>query len=272
MTTEAKLLAGSDRGSWTRKGRKQGAPSASAAGSRNPESARRTAALWLSICAALLAACGLGQNSPPRARILFIGNSYTYFNDGVDHELEGLAPTAATARLAQAGYSLEDHWNDGEAVSLIQDGSWDYVVLQEQSQRPVLDQARFYNFARALNGTIRETGAQTILMMTWERPDSVSGGVNTANLAAAYNQVGERLGARVAPIGLAFARSRIERPSLVLYSEDGHPTVFGTYLAACVLYGVVYGETPFGNSYAGSGITADDAAYLQQVAAETLGY
>jgi hypothetical protein len=209
----------------------------------------------------LFAACGLGhaQESSPSARVLFIGNSYTFYNHGLDHELEGLAPTAIAASLAKAGYSLEDHWQDGEAVSLIQNGPWDYVVLQEQSQRPVLDQAEFYDFARALDSTIRDRGAQTILLMTWERPDSLSSGVTTANLAVAYDHVSEDLGATVAPVGLAFARSHIQRPGLILYSEDGHPTVFGTYLAACVLYGVIFGKTPVGNAYVGAGMTASEA-------------
>ena len=142
------------------------------------------------MCSALvLASCslGLGQDSQPTAHILFIGNSYTFFNDGIDHELEGLAPTVMATSLAKAGYSLKDHWTDEETVPMIQDGLWDYVVLQEQSQRPVLDPAGFLFFARALDGTIRDSGAQTILMMTWERPDSASGGVTTANLAVAYD-------------------------------------------------------------------------------------
>lgn len=240
-----------------------------------PTMAGRKFYRWLSICSALiLAACSLGPGraSSPSARVLFIGNSYTFYNKGVDHELKGLAPTAIATSVAKPGYSLEDHWNDGEAVSVIQDGPWDFVVLQEQSQRPALDQASFYNFARALDAEIRNSGAQTILMMTWERPDSVSAGVTTTNLAIAYDQVGRELGVKVAPVGLAFARSRIQRPDLRLYSDDGHPTAYGTYLAACVLYGTVFGESPLGNPYVSSGITPSDAAFLQQTAAETLGY
>ena len=108
--------------------------------------------------------------------------------------------------------------------------------------------------------------------MTWERPDSVAGGVTTAALASAYDAVAAQLGTRVAPAGQAFARSLLQRPDLPLYSQDGHPTEAGTYLAACVLYGVIFQKTPVGNSYVGPGVTKDDAAYLQQVAAETLGF
>ena len=108
--------------------------------------------------------------------------------------------------------------------------------------------------------------------MTWERPDSISYGVTTANLAAAYNAIGTELGAKVAPAGLAFALSLRERPDLLLYSQDGHPTVYGTYLAACVLYGTIFGRSPVGNPYSDPSITAEMRAYLQHIAAESLGY
>ena len=236
--------------------------------------ARRTPKLWLSLCLAIvLAGCGSrqAQDASPSTRVLFIGNSYTYYNGGLDNELEGLAPTVTAESFAKAGYSLQDHWNDAQAISTIQDGQWDYVVVQEQSQRPVTDQAGFYEFGRDLDVLVRDSGAQTVLMMTWERPDSVSFGVTSMNLAIAYDQLGKELGAKVAPVGLAFASSRILRPDLVLYSADGHPSVLGTYLAACVIYRAVLGETPLGNPYISQGMTARDAAYLQQVAADTLG-
>lgn len=145
--------------------------------------------LLVSCSALVLSFCTLwpGQNTLPAARILVIGNSYTFSNRGIDNELQGLAPSASIARLAKPGYSRE-------------------------------------------------------------------------------------LGATVAPVGLAFARSRIERPDLVLYSSDGHPTSQGSYLAACVLYGVIFGESPLGNSYRGGQGNMDDARHLQRVASETLGY
>ena len=61
----------------------------------------------------LLAACAA---PPPTARVLFIGNSYTYVNGGVDRQLAGLAPTIATRQLAISGYTLERHWTDGQDV------------------------------------------------------------------------------------------------------------------------------------------------------------
>jgi len=51
-------------------------------------------------------------------------------------------------------------------------------------------------------------------------------------LQIAYNLAGAELNAKVAPAGLAFAQALRQRPDLALYSQDGHPTMVGTYLAA----------------------------------------
>ncbi len=217
---------------------------------------------------AALAAC------PCRAatQVLFVGNSYTYFNGGLDKQLEGLAPSIRTARVVAGGYTLERHWADGRALQKIRAGGWDYVVLQEQSQAPILDRVEFRDFARKFAAEIRTSGARTLLLMTWERPDSVAYGVTTENLAAAYSAVGGEVGAQVAPAGLAFARALRGRPELSLYSRDGHPTVAGSYLAACVLYAAIYRRSPVGNPYSADGISPQTSGFLQRMAAEAAGY
>ena len=209
-----------------------------------------------------LAACA----SPKSPRILFIGNSYTYFNSGIDQQLQGLAPQIATSVIAVGGYTLRDHLNAGAATQSIRQALWDYVVLQEQSQTPVSDPQKFFEAVRDFDVEARAIGAHTILLMTWERPDSVNYGVTTANLAAAYQKVGSELDIPVAPAGLAFARSLSERPDLSLYSQDGHPTMNGTYLAACVLYGTIFGQSPLGNPYSDRSIGPDVRDFLQKIA------
>lgn len=210
-----------------------------------------------------LAAC----TSPKSPRILFIGNSYTYFNSGIDKQLRGLAPPIVTSVIAVGGYTLRDHLNAGAATRSIRQAHWDYVVLQEQSQTPVADPQKFFEAVRDFDVEVRASGAHTILLMTWERPDSVNYGITTANLAAAYQKVGSELDIKVASAGLAFAQSLSERPDLILYSQDGHPTLYGTYLAACVLYGTISGESPVGNPYSDRSISPEIRDYLQGIAA-----
>ena len=230
----------------------------------------RLAPLALLACLALsLSAC---HSAPPHlaaARVLFIGNSYTFINGGIPAQLEALDPTAVTVTEAVGGYTLQDHWNAGLALADIRRGGWSYVVLQEQSQTSVTGQGQFDAFVRMFDAEIRASGAKTVLLMTWQRPDSLGYGVTTANLAAAYDQIGSQLGARVAPAGLAFARSLAGRPDLTLNIGDGHPTMAGTYLAACVLYGTLFHRSPVG--IAAGAVGGGDRTYLQKVAAKTLG-
>ncbi len=212
---------------------------------------------------------GLAASSPvPPKRILLIGNSYTFYNGGLDEALKGLAPASTASRIAVGGYTLENQWETPDTVNAIHNGKWDDVVLQEQSQTPIVDPGKFYEYAGKLNQEVKNSGAETILLMTWERPDSVSYGVTTAALAEAYDSAGASLGAKVAPAGLAFAEALREDPNISLYSQDGHPTVEGTYLAACVLYETIFGKSPVGIRFADSGITEEDKTFLQNVAAE----
>jgi hypothetical protein len=226
--------------------------------------------LALSSCNNKAADRASAQPLPP-TRILFIGNSYTSYNGGLDKQLEGLAPAVGTACLAAGGFSLESHWKDGRALEALRGAKWDFVVLQEQSQTPVSNQKSFREFAGHFDEAIRTAGARTVLLMTWERPDSVVYGATTTNLARAINAAGTALGAKVAPAGLAFARSLREKPDLVLYGKDGHPTRHGTYLAACVLYATIFVRSPVGNPFSDTSITPEIRAYLQRIAAEAAG-
>lgn len=222
------------------------------------------------ICLTLLvlSAC----NRQPSARILFIGNSFTFFNGGLDKHLKGLATSSETVSIAIGGYSLEKHLADGNAINRIREGKWNYVVLQEQSQIPVVGRDKFYAAVRHFNEEIRRSGARTVLLMTWKRPDSVVYGVTTKGLADAYSTIGTEIGAIIAPAGLAFANSLSKKPDMGLYSQDGHPTYSGTYLAACTLYKAIFGTSPVGNRYKGGVSSPDSRTYLQQIAADTNGY
>ena len=227
---------------------------------------RKTYLLLFCLALSALGSC----ETQPSTHILLIGNSYTFFNGGLDKQLKGLAPSAEAECIAVGGYTLVSHWNDGKALRRIREAKWDFVVLQEQSQIPVVNQKQFYDYARKFDEEIRSSGAKTILLMTWERPDSRQYGVTTENVAAAYTELGKQLGAKVAPAGIAFARALLHRPELALYRPDGHPTVEGTYLAACVLYQTIFEQSPVGNPYSDASLPDDTREYLQHMAADSL--
>lgn len=233
---------------------------------------KRLSTIVLVICiAGIIISCGSTTSQVPSKRVLFIGNSYTDFNGGMDTYIMGLAPNTTASRITPGGFTLESHWNNPDTLNAIHTGKWDVVVLQEQSQTPISNSKGFFEYAGKLDGEIKKSGAETILFMTWTRPDSAQYGVSTANLAQMYTALGHKLGVRVAPVGLAFYRALQKRPELTLYSNDGHPTPQGTYLAACVFYGIIFKQNPVGNSYS-AGISDDERVFLQSIAAQTLGY
>jgi hypothetical protein len=195
-------------------------------------------------------------------------HSFTEINGGIAAQLHGLAPSAQTDGVLVGGATLQDHLNAGMATQKVLAGGWTYVVLQEQSQTAVAGESLFDQSVRIFARDIGLAGAKPVLLMTWERPDSVQYGVTTENLASSYQRAGDEVGALVAPAGLAFARALERRPDLQLNQDDGHPTLAGTYLAACVLYGTLYRRSPVGNPF--GDLPDDQKAFLQQVAAESL--
>jgi hypothetical protein len=92
----------------------------------------------------------------------------------------------------------------------------------------------------------------------------------TVQLAEAYTVAGNENNALVIPAGLAFARAIRKQPELNLYAPDKrHPSLAGTYLAACTVFAALTGRSPVGNSYL-AGIDAPTARFLQTAAWETV--
>jgi hypothetical protein len=211
---------------------------------------------------------------------LFIGNSYVFFNN-LPQMFARLAESAGNSvhaeMVATGGWTLEQHAASEETMDKIASRRWDYVILQEQSVLPSILTEReklTYPAARALDKAITDQGARTVLMMTWGRRDGLpeAGFADFAamqeQLAAGYNAIGTELGAIVAPVGLAWQRAVGQRPGIALWDSDGsHPAPAGSYLAACVFYAALLGESPEGLDYHAD-LSPDEAHFLQAVAAQ----
>jgi len=219
---------------------------------------------------------GKSQVTAKSLRVLFIGNSHTYCNN-LTNVLSKMATSGDPSVIIQAtehapgGCTLERHWLDGEALKLIQQGGWDFVVLQENGKVPLLNPEKMREYAGRFEAEIKKVNARTILFMTaahQDRPET------TEKIAEIYNDIGEKLNAKVAPVGLAFKKSLEKRPDLILHDlpEDTvHANQCGTYLTGCVFYAVLTGRNPRGLSNAGlDKVTRAQAEFLQQIAWETV--
>ncbi len=222
-----------------------------------------------------LAAPKLTHIEAPR-RVLFIGNSFSYYNDSLHGHLRSLVEAADPAHAKDyvfksvtiSGGYLIDH--AGSVPYMLKSGPWDVVVLQGQSTEPMPSNPKFQRFreaARAYDGLIRASGAKTVFFMTWAYRDKPE---MTVPLEEGYEGIANALDDLVVPVGLAFRRSLKERPDLVLHFKDNHhPSMAGTYLAACTFYSALYGKSPVGNPYIAD-LDSDTAKFLQGVAWETV--
>jgi hypothetical protein len=106
-----------------------------------------------------------------------------------------------------------------------------------------------------------------IFFMTWAyagRPEM------TATIAEAYTQAGNDNDALVIPVALAFARIRRDRPDIELTIFDKqHPTLAGSYLAACTVFSSLFGRSPAGLKFEG-GVPRSVARRLQEAAWATV--
>lgn len=228
----------------------------------------------------------------PRSE-MFIGNSFFYYNNGMPGHVSLLAKAADPehkndyrATMVTIGgsgfdwhnvesyfrphavgyYGFDDHNN---VVFEKREKIYDAAVMMDCSQCPIHPQLKsvFTEYAKKNAEIVRSHGAIPVFFMSWAYEDKPE---MTAQLAEAYTIAGNANHALVIPAGLAFARARSMQPELNLYQPDKrHPTLVGTYLAACTTFAALTGRSPVGNSYL-AGIDEPTARFLQQVAWDTV--
>eukprot|EP00090_Calanus_glacialis_P001381 TRINITY_DN10982_c0_g1_i5.p1 TRINITY_DN10982_c0_g1~~TRINITY_DN10982_c0_g1_i5.p1 ORF type:complete len:587 (-),score=157.01 TRINITY_DN10982_c0_g1_i5:46-1806(-) len=221
------------------------------------------------------------QLSKSHKNILFLGNSYTYYNDlpGMVRDLANAAGfSASVTSQAPGGQTLGGHVS-GSLGSITAD--LDIVVIQDQSQRPSFPTGYvYYNIipeANAIVDAIRAKNNCTVpvFFQTWGKRDGDSQNCPTFsedNWMCTFEGIQNRLTdsystfayltqpAKVAPAGEGF-RNYGNRAAL--FDGDGsHPSAMGTYLTACAILETIWGVSSVGNSYQPVG----DAAGLQAVA------
>ena len=203
---------------------------------------------------AFLAVTGCGGSGapvepPPMAapatyRVLFIGNSLTYFND-LPGTVAGLAGSANVtihvASVALPNLALIDHVEGSSgALEAIRQGRWNYVVLQQGPSSLALSRDTLVLATRVLATEIRAIGARTALLMVW--PESGRFAVFD-DVRDSYRAAADDVGGLFFPAGEAWRTAWASDPQLPLYGPDGyHPSELGTYLAALVVYEGITGK------------------------------
>ena len=225
---------------------------------------------------------GVTGYSQDTAKVLFIGNSYTYVND-MPTMIANIATSFDDVLIKDSqtpgGMTLNGHASNTLTYSKINSKNWDHVVLQAQSQEPSFPDSQVdtetipYAMQMADSVYANHYCSKVMMFMTWGRengdpqwgPISTFNGMNT-RLRNAYVRMADSVQGSVGPVGSAWRVVRELDPSIQLYSGDGsHPSVAGTYLAACTFYASIFQKSPVGTTFESS-LTPAVAAILQNAA------
>jgi hypothetical protein len=215
-------------------------------------------------------------------RALFIGNSYLGVNN-LPQMVQDLSSSLGDVLIYDSntpgGQTFQMHASNPINYQKMAAQEWDYVILQGQSQEPsfpfeqVNSQTLPYAVQLADSAKAIQPCSQVNYFMTWGRQtgDPQWDSINTfdkmnTRLRDAYLRIADSANAAVSPVGVAWKYVRDNYPNINLYQQDGsHPSLEGSYLAACTFYVSLFHKSSVGNTY-NPGIDPNTASILSQVA------
>lgn len=209
-------------------------------------------------------------------KILFVGNSYTYFNDMPSIFSELLAENGKTAQVdsvTKGGRKLfenldaEDE-NHQKIAKLVNENEYDVLFLQEHSQLPALDEAKFFEGVKGVMELVK--AKKTVLYATWGRKEGsdvlAERGWTSKDMSkiisSAYVRAAERFGTEMSRVGDCFLYLTENAPSLEIYQEDkSHPSYIGSCVAALMHYKTLFLELP--GSFSAFKISSDELEIIK---------
>ena len=181
-------------------------------------------------------------------KILFVGNSYTFYNDMPEtlfteealtsgYEFEITSVTKGGYRLCQFADPENEH---GKRLRETVNGvHYDFAVIQEQSFNAITNEPQFLEGVKDVMSLI--SADKFILYATWGRNDQ-SEKLNelgltreemTEKISIAYNKAAKLYSATVAEVGKAFLEYSLLNNKDELYNKDNsHPSEIGSRIAA----------------------------------------
>lgn len=227
-------------------------------------------------------------------RVLFLGNSYTHANNLPQMTANAAASVGKNLIFdmnAPGGYYIGQHITNAVSLAKIQIGNWDNVVLQDQS----LALAYPGYFMNGIDSSIQMDSiikannlcAQTLFYGTWGRKNGDSYICSppycetstvisrdfyqmNSDIQTHYKVFADSLKASMSPVGAVWANIRQQHPLIELFEPDeSHPSVAGTYAAACCFYAAIFRSDPTQITF-NSGLSDTDAIAIRQAAKEVV--
>lgn len=200
-----------------------------------------------------------------KLNILFLGNSFTANNllPNIVRDMANImGDTLITDYNAPGGYTFNQHSTDINTIGKLTIGTWNYVVLQEQSQLPSFPDADVatdvYPYAKKLDSMVHALNkcGRTVFFQTWGYrngdpsncpsfpPLCTFSGMDSM-LRLRYEIMADSNNAYLAPVGTVFKEIRNMFPGINLYDfDDKHPSAAGSYAAALTFYSLLFEVDP----------------------------
>lgn len=226
-------------------------------------------------------------NNKTPERILYIGNSYLYYNDSLHNHVR---------RMLEEVYDKEIDTGNYKSVTISGSRSWhhniDYSIKYKNlgAEKPFelvifqggsgetdtfSERKIFSETLKKVIKTINKSGAEVALYMihAYSEPHENANPQMIEDIKKMYINAGNENNSMVIPVGIAFENAYMENPDIQLHkSFDGsHPSLLGTYLAACVVFSSITHETPLNIQYNYfNNISDEDRKFLQKIAHKTV--
>lgn len=200
-------------------------------------------------------ACGQASAPPSEAqekRVLFVGNSLTYFND-LPSMVQTLANSAGLEwevhSVTIGGASLDDHIQEGTAVRLLADEHWDFVVLQQGPSTLADSRINLRQGVASFRPLVEQAGARLAMYEVW--PDSTWSADRFVSdfdrVRDSYALAARDVNGLFLPAGEAWRTAWSAYPRFQFYGPDAfHPSPEGSYLAALTIVAGLSGKSVVG--------------------------
>lgn len=196
--------------------------------------------------------------------VLFIGNSFTFYNymPGILKDIASAnGKTMHVDTAVTGGKDLKFHSGRQRTYDMIKSKKWDYIVLQGHSNEFAQPDGKVDTltlpFAKKIIDSIKlhSPCSRVLFYMTWGYKNGNPKWKAIANydsmqlrIERQYLRFADLFNAGVVPVGMVWKEVRDSYPLINLYDPDRfHPILTGSYLSACTFYTTIFGETPYKN-------------------------
>ena len=232
----------------------------------------------------------LTPKNPETVKVLSLNNSLIHYNDQ-NFVFNDIAASenanASWTKHTNLGKPLSYHWNEGDGLAedgtpgakmMIRSDAWSHIILQEQSSLPRTNPETFRSSVAQWIEYIRaycpNPNAVIILPVNWAYSSDLENFSDyNDTFLKVYTDVATELGAVVVPVAAAYDNVYLTDGSeelLTWFSDDRHPTLKATYMAACMEYGAIMNVDPENLIYVPAGMTAEEAKKMRKYASEAL--